>query len=446
MKPAKDIHELIKRMQVEPSADVDKQVHDRITKALEEWDKSKGISWRDRESRIGRIIMKNRIARIAAAAAIIVACFTGLIFWKGTGADVALADVLTRIEQVTGYSYQMSSTMTRKEVTSRWTSTILVSKEHGIKMTVTKADPNSVQNQSPRYCHSVGDEAYLLPQQKSLVFVNHKEKEYNRFVYDGPKLEFYKEEYNEPHIIIKQILSCEHTTMGQSIVDGITVEGFQTTDIAYEGGFFGQAELEGEHQNVDVKLWVDVNTFLPVRLEEDIITKKGLHIREASYDFRWNVVVAPGDLEPNIQEDYRAPAGDIIIPAFDEANAIKGFRLFADAVGKYPAGLEGRATKVLVEEYKRHTSFDPNSYEDMSDAERTKETSEWISLGLPSIFYKTLLDENKDPAYYGETVGPYDVDKVLLRWKLDNDRYRVIFGDLSTKTVTLEELSKLEEP
>jgi len=37
---------------------------------------------------------------------------------------------------------------------------------------------------------------------------------------------------------------------------------------------------------------------------------------------------------------------------------------------------------------------------------------------------------NPDFAYYGTTVKPNDKEKVLLRWKLDDGRYEVIFGDL----------------
>jgi hypothetical protein len=130
-------------------------------------------------------------------------------------------------------------------------------------------------------------------------------------------------------------------------------------------------------------------------------------------------------------------------PGFDEENVIKGLRLFADAVGKYPANLESR---VLVGEYRKHTGFDPNSYKDLSDEERTRKTSEVISLGIPGFLYKTLVEENKDPAYYGETVGPDDTNKVLLRWKLDDGQYRVIFGDLSVRNVRPEELAELEKP
>jgi hypothetical protein len=51
---------------------------------------------------------------------------------------------------------------------------------------------------------------------------------------------------------------------------------------------------------------------------------------------------------------------------------------------------------------------------------------------------------NPDAAYYGKTVGPKDKDKVLLRWKLDDGRYEVIFGDLRSEAVTGERLRALE--
>ena len=94
MKPAQDVYGLIEKLRVEPSADMDKRVHDRITRALEKCEDSKGIYWRDSGPSIGRLIMKSKIVQTAAAAVIIVVCLTGLIFWKGTGSGIILADVL----------------------------------------------------------------------------------------------------------------------------------------------------------------------------------------------------------------------------------------------------------------------------------------------------------------------------------------------------------------
>ena len=304
-------------------------------------------------------------------------------------------------------------------------------------MTITQADPNS----QPKY--NTGDLWYLLTQSNSIVIVSQKKKTYDRFIYDGVKLDFYKEQYNEPRAIIKQILNCSHKSLGQSVINGITVERFQTTDLVYGGGFFGEAARTEDPQNVDVKLWVDLKTFLPVRLEEDIVKKDGTQLHEVSYDFRWNVIINPDDFVPEIPEDYRAPAGDIIIQPTNEENAIKGLKLFADAVGKYPENLDYKAFK---KEYKRLFHPDPNSYDDLSDEERTQKTNEGLSHAAPAFLYRKLIGENREPAYYGETVKPGDSSKVLLRWKLDDGQYRVIFGDLSVKTVTAKELAELEKP
>ena len=381
--------------------------------------------------------MKSNITKLATAAVIIIACSISLIFWKSTGSGIALADVLTRIEQVTGYMYQMKSIATDKEQqgTETTTATILVSKEADLKMTITQVDSNNFQKPPDWGSFTVGEEWYLLPKLNSIVFINHKQKKYSRFFIENTKHNLYKKQYNEPREIIKQILNCEHNSLGQSVIDGITVEGFQTTDKDYQGGFFGQAETTNmPNKKVDVKLWVDVNTFLPVRLEEDIITREEMRIQDISYDFRWNVIINPDDFEPNKPDDYSTPTGDdiVVVPSSNEENAIKGLKLFADSFDKYPVDIKRSGV-----EYMKNG--------DISDEEKIGKMSELLISQAPAEFYKMLVNENKEPVYYGETVEPGDLSKVLLRWKLDDGQYRVIFGDLSAKTVTAEELTELEK-
>ena len=55
-----------------------------------------------------------------------------------------------------------------------------------------------------------------------------------------------------------------------------------------------------------------------------------------------------------------------------------------------------------------------------------------------------LQRKNPDCAYNGRTVGPADADKVLVRWQLPDGRYKVVFGDLGTETVTADRLKRLE--
>ncbi len=55
-----------------------------------------------------------------------------------------------------------------------------------------------------------------------------------------------------------------------------------------------------------------------------------------------------------------------------------------------------------------------------------------------------LEAEGKEPVYSGATVAATDSDKVLLRWKLDETRYRVIYGDLRIEDVSPGQLAELE--
>ena len=59
------------------------------------------------------------------------------------------------------------------------------------------------------------------------------------------------------------IMKCKYESLGRSIVDGVEVEGFRTTDPNI-GGFPGIINPQ-----VDEKVWVDVKTRLPVSLEQN---------------------------------------------------------------------------------------------------------------------------------------------------------------------------------
>jgi len=58
--------------------------------------------------------------------------------------------------------------------------------------------------------------------------------------------------------------------------------------------------------------------------------------------------------------------------------------------------------------------------------------------------YEYLAQKGEDVTYYGDSIDPQDSNAVLMQWKLSDGNYRVIFGDLSEKTVGAEELIKLQ--
>ena len=86
--------------------------------------------------------------------------------------------------------------------------------------------------------------------------------------------------------------------------------------------------------------------------------------------------------------------------------------------------------------------------EEMKSLDKEKSIEKAMNMMLPvqslSMFYMRLVQDKKEPVYYGESVGPNDTDKVLLRWKASDSQYRVIFGNLTTADVTAEQLAELE--
>ena len=59
-------------------------------------------------------------------------------------------------------------------------------------------------------------------------------------------------------------------------------------------------------------------------------------------------------------------------------------------------------------------------------------------------FQEMLVKEKKDLVYFGDRVSARVPQGVLMRWKVDDGHYRVIFGDLSRRDVTADELASLE--
>ncbi len=99
MRPADNINELIKKLKLKASADLDKRVHDDISRALAEPDKTISAFT---QPNIGRTIMKSRITKLTAAAVFIIAILIGVHYLGGSidGANVAWGKVVENVDQI----------------------------------------------------------------------------------------------------------------------------------------------------------------------------------------------------------------------------------------------------------------------------------------------------------------------------------------------------------
>ena len=79
-----------------------------------------------------------------------------------------------------------------------------------------------------------------------------------------------------------------------------------------------------------------------------------------------------------------------------------------------------------------------------SGRDRVRAVEQLMSIRSAIAFYVELDNDGRDVAYYGDRVTPRDFDRVLLRWRLDDGDYRVIYGDLRVETVSAGRLEELE--
>ncbi len=130
----------------------------------------------------------------------------------------------------------------------------------------------------------------------------------------------------------------------------------------------------------------------------------------------------------------------------NEKDIIQGLTVFLDlSDGRYPSKLDAKTTLTEAEALWRakHGGISP---EKTTDKEKKKEAEETIyDIFFVSVFYDKLIREKKDVAYYGDKITVEDSGKVLMRWKISDGRYRVVFGNLTRKSVTPGELAELEK-
>ncbi len=389
--------------------------------------------------------MKSPLTKLAVAAIVLIACVIALSLWRTTGSGIALADVLARVEQVKVVKFKWTFKVFGEDPNKPWADTRgtqLTSQEYGFKMILKKTDPNGGER--------TGTEMYFPPK-KPAIWIDRTEKTYIRMAKDAQAQDGRSPrqlaDVKDPLSSLKGILNTKYESMGRSTMDGIEVAGFRTTDpnCVSQG-----RQKEPSQGQVDVKIWVDVKTLFPVRIE-GLSRGGGRTFMSTTYDFQWDVPVNASEFEPPPIPDGYAIT-DMFPERANEENAIGGLKQCVELLGNYPeridfaylwSGVEKSETPAALrvkEELKGLTGLERDQKK--LDALKPMQFLNKFYRGLTGKFYVGMA--SKDPAYYGKTVTPKDADRVLLRWKVSENEYRVIYGDLHAETVSPAKLAELE--
>jgi hypothetical protein len=388
--------------------------------------------------RIKRLVMRNSAVKMAVAAAVVLVAVGGWFLWKGTDSGVALADVLARVEQIRALTYQMDNhtkvTMLgaggfEMDMRMTW----LISDDYGMRVDTRTTGSTTSQ--------VTEQQAYILPGQNTMLTVEPAKKQYARMVLDDAMIEKERKETNDPRTMIQRLLGCRYEDLGVTMLDGIEVQGFQSTDPALMAGA----------EDVNVKVWVDLKTRLPVRVEGKMKMSNEVESQYIIHDFQWDVPVSADEFTPVIPPDYTPSLADgtkTVSPT--EQGAIEGLQFCVEFTGAYPKSLGLDSLMDTMRLFA--TSQTPAAKKFEQETAQLKSQEEQMAKAMEiarpiqslTMFYMMLSQQQKEPAYYGHLVQPGDATLPLMRWKTADNEYRVIFGDLHALTVTGEELTALE--
>jgi len=421
MRSEKDIEKLVRKIIVTPDTQMDRKTLDDILMAQE---KTKTTSSAKPRPNIWRIIMKSKMTKFASVAVIIIGVLIGINQFGGSVdmAGVAWGAIVEQIESVENVVSHLTTNVKMQGLpqgqTPKTTAIGYYSSEHGSRVETYMDDKLSFT-------------MYLNPKENILVSVMPDQKKFMKVTNKSPDELKQISEKDDPRAMVRHIMSTEYEQLGRDKINGIDVEGIECSGPRVMGGMFEEGTA---------RLWVEIGTDFPVRIEiEGIVAGGQMEMSMVIDDFQWNVELDPALFVPDIPSDYTSM--EMKLPEVDESTAINGLRLFAElSDGQYPSGLAfmtlmKEISEALVAKYGVEFSEKEDDYANATLAATTEI--------LPAAsFYAQLVE--KDAAYYGDKVTSDDVDAVLMRWKISEDEYRVIFGDLTTENVAVEDLAELE--
>lgn len=281
MKSERDINELMQQLHRKAGADLDERVHRAI-------DAAPAALQTTITSKTRRRIMIASFAKLAAAAVIVLAILLGLnVIETPSGGSVAWAQVPQHVAAADAFIFSLTirvadggTEMAAEPTTARWV--FYMSEEHGFRMDI-HADGNVVS-------------WYVGPEADKLITVIPAEKTWFASPLPEGQATAMPEEYKDPADYVRRFMERPYKELGRSTIDGVEVDGIEVTDPPTD---------REPMENAVGRMWVDVATELPVRIEIEG-TADGWLVQWLM-DFQWSEAVDPALFEPNIPADYTSP-------------------------------------------------------------------------------------------------------------------------------------------
>jgi hypothetical protein len=283
-------------------------------------------------------------------------------------------------------------------------------------------------------------QTYILFEESVIITVMPAQKKFRKMIIGDEQMQKMDNEKGDPATILKAMLEHDYTELGRKTIDGVKAWGIEVSDpkLSTKMGYFISG---GMFDETTVQLWVDEKNELPIRINATGSSRDGQASMETVYNnFQWDIEIEPALLKPEIPDDYELLTQGKWETGNEGQEIIEVLRLFVEyADGKYPASLKTMTVAKAIAPALRK-KFPPGSPEPSKEL-----IARFMKVDRIGLMYTTLEKDGKDPAYYGDKVSVESPGAVLFRWKIDDNTYRVVFGDLSTRDVSSEELTQLEQ-
>jgi len=224
--------------------------------------------------------MTGSLVKLAAAAAVVCVGLFGLnVLNVPPGSGVVWAGIPDRVEAIDTFMFRLTIGVRDKDGAgvskpAGGQFTFYLSERYGFRMDIRGGETTVSW--------------YVPPAADTLTMVIPAEKRWSRTPLSPEQRGKMPEEYEDPAAYIKRFLARPYKKLGRSVLDGVEVEGIEVTD---------PPTKDGTLANGLGRMWVDVKTELPVRIElEGPADGKTAHWL---MQFRWAAAV-----DPNIPGDY----------------------------------------------------------------------------------------------------------------------------------------------
>jgi outer membrane lipoprotein-sorting protein len=345
---------------------------------------------------IWRKIMKTKITKFAAAAAIIVAALLGIHFiGNPLGSNVTFARV---IEPILNARIVVFDFIVGSEGTGPVIHDIVAGNR--IRRTFSNMDTIMIIDL---------DNAKMLtldPKTKGAAYID----------IQGPLQEGTKNFIEFVRKVITNLKDLPVQELGQQNIDGLKAIGFHASG-----------------PNEEITIWADLQTAKPIRIEL-LLAQKSLYILK---NIEFDVPVDESLVSMDVPAGYTSSAKEFDMRQFTEQDFITVLRLWAEHLlgGSFPQSLTVGDLMSLTPQMGEKIG-----QLNIPDEEKTQLG---MTMGRGFVFFQQLDPYGIDWHYAGSGVKLGEADKAIFWYQPKGSAtYRVIYGDLSAKDVAPENLPK----